>query len=169
MARCYKCHSVEGKIKGQLRLDTRAGWVKGGETGPAIVAGDPDHSLMIQAVRHTKQDLEMPPDSKLPEAEVATLVEWVKRGAPDPRTGPATPAIAARPTGNTEKARSHWAYQPIRAAAAPVVKETAWARGEKSRNSPCRAPMALHWRGSIATARCWRASTTPRGSGSESA
>lgn len=133
VARCYKCHSAEGKVKGQLRLDTRAGWMKGGETGPAFIAGDPDHSLAIQAIRHAKQDLEMPPDSKLPEAEVAILVEWVKRGAPDPRTGPAPAIAAARPTGNTAKARSHWSYQPIRAAAAPAVKDATWPKGEIDR------------------------------------
>jgi len=133
VARCYKCHSAEGKVKGHLRLDTREGWVKGGETGPAIQPADPDHSLLIQAVRHSKQDLEMPPDSKLPEGELATLVEWVKRGAPDPRTGPAAPIVAARPTGNTEKARSHWSYQPIRAVALPAVKDTAWPKGEIDR------------------------------------
>jgi len=130
--RCYKCHSPEGKVKGQLRLDTREGWMKGGETGPALVPGDPEQSILIHAIRHAKQDLEMPPDTKLAESEIAILTEWVKRGAPDPRTASGAP-VAAHTPANIERGKNHWAYQPIRAVAAPAVKDANWPRGEIDR------------------------------------
>jgi len=86
--RCYKCHSRQAKkLQGGLFLDIRAGWAKGGESGPAIVPGKPEESLLIDAVRYG--DLEMPPDNKLSAAEIAVLVQWVKLGAPDPRAGEA--------------------------------------------------------------------------------
>src|SRR5688500_589244 len=82
--RCLDCHSAEKKIKGGLRLDTREGWSAGGDSGPAIVPGDPEKSLLITAVRYTDRDLQMPEKRKLPDAEIATLEQWVKMGAPDP-------------------------------------------------------------------------------------
>ena len=93
--RCYDCHSTEKKTKGGLALDTRAGWQHGGDNGPAIVPGDLTKSLVIKAVRYLDKDFAMPPKSRLPADEVAILEEWVKRGAPDPRTDDA--AKAAKP------------------------------------------------------------------------
>ncbi|MCX7420030.1 MAG: hypothetical protein NT013_10905 [Planctomycetia bacterium] len=82
--RCYECHSHRAKeLQGGLTLDSRNGWVKGGETGPAIVPGKPDESLLIKAARRSNKDLAMPPDEKLPDAEIALLVDWVRRGAVD--------------------------------------------------------------------------------------
>jgi uncharacterized membrane protein len=90
--KCYKCHSVEaGKSKGGLTLDTQAATLKGGEGGPAVVPGDLSNSLLITAVSYKDKDLKMPPDKdnnkKLSDEEIASLTEWVKMGAPDPRTG----------------------------------------------------------------------------------
>jgi len=85
--RCYECHSAE-KTKGGLALDTKAGWEKGGDSGPAILPGKPDESLLIKAVRYHDEDLAMPPQKKggkLPDSAIAALTEWVKMGAPDPR------------------------------------------------------------------------------------
>src|SRR6266581_3806211 len=84
---CYKCHSAQSeKLKGGLLLDTREGLLKGGESGPAIVPGDPEKSLLIKAVRYLDKDLQMPPKGdKLSDAQVTDLVKWVKMGAPDPR------------------------------------------------------------------------------------
>jgi hypothetical protein len=60
---CYQCHSSEAKVlKGGLHLDSRAGWMKGGDSGPAIVLGEPDKSLLIEAIRF--ESLEMPPSGK---------------------------------------------------------------------------------------------------------
>jgi hypothetical protein len=87
---CYKCHSAGSeKIKGGLVVDTKDGLLKGGNSGPGIVPGKPDESLLIRAVRYQEKDLEMPPnDKKLPANMIADLEAWVKMGAPDPRTGP---------------------------------------------------------------------------------
>ncbi len=87
---CYQCHSRQSeKLKGGLLLDTREGLLKGGETGPAIEPGDPDHSLLIKAVRYTDEKLQMPPKGKkLSPEQIADLETWLKMGAPDPRNSP---------------------------------------------------------------------------------
>src|SRR5829696_2581357 len=83
---CYSCHSAEAKrVKGGLRLDTRAGVLKGGDSGPAVVPGKPEESPLLEAVRH--EGIAMPPDAKLPERVIADFERWVKIGAPDPRGG----------------------------------------------------------------------------------
>ena len=87
---CYACHSAQAKkLKGNLYLDTRAGWEKGGDSGePAILPGKPEASLLIRTVQHLEADLEMPPKKpKLSGAIIADLITWVKMGAPDPREG----------------------------------------------------------------------------------
>jgi len=119
---CYKCHSAEqGKTKGGLTLDTREGWVKGGEDGAVIVPGDPDKSSLIKAVRYEDKDLQMPPKGeKLTDQQIADLTEWVKMGAPDPRSSGST-----KLTGMTEKARAHWSYQPVVDYPVPQVVEKA--------------------------------------------
>jgi hypothetical protein len=124
-ANCYKCHSVaEGKAKGNLLLDTREGWQKGGDTGTAIVPGNPEKSLLITAISYADADLQMPPNGKkLTAGEIADLTAWVKMGAPDPRS-----AAGAKLTGLTDKARSHWAYQPIANPAIPAVKTAGWVK-----------------------------------------
>ncbi len=103
LEQCAKCHSAQGeKIKGGLVIDSRAAMLKGGDTGPAIIAGDPDKSLMIQAVRYKDEDLQMPPKHRLSVAQVADFEAWVKMGAPDPRDGAAP---AAKAGYNWEEAR----------------------------------------------------------------
>ncbi|MDQ3439583.1 MAG: hypothetical protein M3478_04460, partial [Planctomycetota bacterium] len=101
VANCYKCHSVEEKkSKGGLVLDTRDGWLKGGENGTVIVPGDAGKSKLIQAVRYQDPDLQMPPDGQLSADEIAVLDQWVKMGAPDPRT--ASAGVASTLTGLTD-------------------------------------------------------------------
>src|SRR5258708_20928771 len=92
--KCYKCHSLTAdKVKAGLLLDSRDGVLKVGETGPAIVPGDPDKSLLIKAIRYSDPDLQMPPKNKLTDEQIADLVSWVKMGAPDPRvSGSGQPA-----------------------------------------------------------------------------
>ena len=72
--RCYECHSAEKKQKGGLSLDTREAVLRGGDTGPVLVAGNPDKSLLIEAVRYTNHDMQMPPKKRLAEAEVKALL-----------------------------------------------------------------------------------------------
>jgi hypothetical protein len=120
--RCYQCHSSGAKIlKGGLHLDSREGWMQGGDSGPAIVPGVPEKSLLIEAVRY--QSLEMPPQGKLPEPEIAVLEEWIKAGAPDPRTGPAS----RRPEDvDVDSADTHWSLQGIGDPPLPRVKNNGW-------------------------------------------
>src|SRR5215510_14768753 len=83
---CYKCHSVESKKrKGELWLDSRAGILEGGKSGPVLVPGDPGKSRLIEAIRYRTPDLQMPPDNPLPPAVVADFEAWIRMGAPDPR------------------------------------------------------------------------------------
>ena len=122
---CYKCHSAEsGKSKGSLTLDSKDALRKGGGTGPALLEGDPDKSLLIQAVRYTDEDLQMPPKDeggKLSADQIAALEAWVKMGAPDPRDAAGKPAAL-----DMAKARQHWAFQPVKKPAKPAVKKTNW-------------------------------------------
>src|SRR3954469_18798091 len=91
---CYPCHT-NSKLGG-LQLDSREHLLQGGASGPAIVPGQPESSLLIQAVRRTHERLKMPPQGKLADEEIASLAAWVKMGAVWP-AGPATP----RPSGYT--------------------------------------------------------------------
>ena len=85
---CIRCHGAE-KQRGGLRLDTREAWTKGGDSGPAIIPGDPDASVLLNAIRYENPELEMPPRGKLPEHTIAAFETWVKTGAVDPRTSKA--------------------------------------------------------------------------------
>lgn len=110
IAHCYECHGPD-EASGKLRLDTKDGWVRGGESGPVIVPGDPSASLLIRAVTHSDGKLKMPPpDSgkKLSERQIGDLVAWIRQGAPDPRTGKTIV------TAIDVAARTHWAFQPVR-------------------------------------------------------
>src|SRR5688500_6194272 len=83
--RCEDCRGPDIQ-KGNLRLDSKVGWSRGGESGQVIVPGKPDDSLLITAVRYWDKSLQMPPKHALEPQEVADLIEWVKSGAPDLRT-----------------------------------------------------------------------------------
>ena len=85
--RCYECHAADQKVKGGLRLDIRQGWHLGGDSGPSILPGQPQESLLIEAIGYGNPDLEMPPKGKLPQTEIDLLTQWVRLGAPDPRDG----------------------------------------------------------------------------------
>ena len=123
---CQECHGPE-KHKGGLRLDHREGWQKGGDTGPALVAGNVAESLLIKAVSYTDRDLKMPPKQKLDDADIEVLKQWIASGAFDPRTL-ATASVAHASPAST--ARSHWSYQPIAKPQPPAVKNAAWPRND---------------------------------------
>ena len=111
---CFECHSHEAKeLQGGLTLDSRKGWEKGGDSGPAIVPGKPDESLLIKAVRRSNKDLQMPPDSKLSDQEIALLVEWAQRGAVDPRESPNTESSGGSWAAKLAERRKHWCWQPV--------------------------------------------------------
>src|SRR3954465_3931160 len=119
---CYKCHSAQSeKLKGGLRLDARELLLKGGDSGPAVVPGEPEKSLLIKAIGYTDPDLQMPPkNEKLSDRQISDLLTWVKMGAPWPAEGHATAAKAAFEI--TQKDRAWWAFQPIQRAIPPVVR-----------------------------------------------
>src|SRR5262245_46300055 len=121
---CYRCHSASAeKIKGDLRLDTRDALRKGGRSGPAIVVGQADRSLLVEAIRYTNPDLHMPPKEQLKPQQVADIIAWVNAGAPDPRTN-----ALADFNSQLATTASHWAFQRPRAAPLPVVHQIAWPR-----------------------------------------
>jgi hypothetical protein len=122
-SRCYECHSHEKKIKGGLALDSRSGWERGGDNGPAIMPGEVEKSLLIKAVRYTDSDLQMPTKGKLPPEEIAILEQWVKQGAIDPRV---SKDVAKKRVIDIEEGRKFWAFRPVSNPAPPTVNDPAW-------------------------------------------
>jgi hypothetical protein len=122
--RCYECHSASTrKPKGGLRLDSPAAVLKGGVSGPVVVAGDLEASRLITAIRYEDPDLQMPPDNaQLSKEEVALLESWVKMGAPLPR-----PSASQVGSASLEHMHSkHWAFQPVKKPLVPAVKNSRW-------------------------------------------
>ncbi len=122
--RCFDCHSHGTKIKGGLALDSRSGWLTGGDHGPAIKPGDVEQSLLIKAVRRVDDHLAMPPKNRLPAAEVAILEEWVKSGAPDPRGGGGPAKVVSGI--DLKMGKTFWAFRPVANPSLPTVKNKAW-------------------------------------------
>ncbi len=120
--RCFGCHAHDTEMSGGLALDVRSGWEKGGQSGPAVVPGDPDGSLLIAAVRHGIDGEIMPPDDPLSADEIETLVEWVRRGAPDPRR---TTADEAWEKVYTQRL-GWWSLQPVQSPTVPEVRDAQW-------------------------------------------
>jgi hypothetical protein len=124
---CYECHSTNSKeIGGKLLLDSRDGIRNGGESGPGLVSGKVDASLIIQAVRY--DGIEMPPDQPLPESVVNDFVEWVKRGAPDPRT---TESLSKQKSDADKD--TLWSLQPFTNPSVPDVVDQSWPRNSLDR------------------------------------
>src|ERR1700684_3892137 len=122
---CYTCHT-ESQMGG-LRLDSRERVVKGGKSGPAILPGDAEHSLLIQAVSQTHPSLKMPPGGKLKDDEIANLKACVKAGAVWPETGP---VIAVKSEYKiTPEQRAFWSFQPVHDVPLPQVRNAAWTKG----------------------------------------
>lgn len=122
---CYECHAAGAKeLKGELRLDYRGGWEKGGKSGPAIVPGKPQASRLLKAIHYQDPDLEMPPKGALPKEVLAHFEEWIRRGAPDPRDK-AGPRLASRKI-DLERGREFWAFKPRANAPLPEVDNQDW-------------------------------------------
>ncbi len=122
VAQCFECHSAEAKkLKGKLRLDTREGLRKGGESGAVVVPGQPEQSVLISALRYDGP--RMPPKAKLPPEVIADFEKWVAMGAPDPRLD--KPTTTAKVI-DWPAARKHWSYQPIRRPELPAVRDQCW-------------------------------------------
>jgi len=122
--RCFACHT-QSRLGG-LQIDSRETLLKGGSSGPAIVPGSPEQSLLIQAVGHTHERLKMPPQEKLKDVEIAWLSDWIRAGAPWPESA-SRATSEAHPTGViTPQQRSFWSLQPVRKPALPAVKDKSW-------------------------------------------
>jgi hypothetical protein len=124
---CQGCHSAQaaqqGKLKGNLLLDTRGGMRRGGDSGPAVVPGKPDESVLVSALKH--ESFEMPPKGKLPEAVIADFERWIRLGAADPREGPTKTQVAGI---DLAEGRKFWSFQPLKPVAVPAVKDSTWPR-----------------------------------------
>src|SRR5262245_52522849 len=133
--KCYSCHSSESeRIKGGLRVDSRELIRRGGNSGPAVLPGKPEESLLLQAIAHDGELAGMPPKEKLAAAVIADFRRWVEQGAADPREavskakeGTDRANVSA---GSQEKARSWWSLQPIANPRVPNLEpgDAAWAR-----------------------------------------
>lgn len=121
---CYKCHSSDAKsVKGGLLLDTREGTRKGGDSGPAVVPGNVDESLLIAAL--TFESFEMPPTGKLSDSVINDFRKWIESGAADPRDGKVTSSSI-----DFEEARRFWSFQPVHRPGRPSVKNKSWVKSE---------------------------------------
>ncbi|HEY1049790.1 MAG TPA: DUF1549 domain-containing protein, partial [Prosthecobacter sp.] len=127
--RCFECHG-EKKQKGSLRVDNIAYLTKGGDSGPALVAGNPDKSLMIEAVRYHNEDVAMPPKEKLADKEIAVLEKWVKIGAPWPENE--AQRVSINEFGFTEDDRKFWSFQPLTNPQPPKITSN-WVRNDIDR------------------------------------
>ncbi len=120
---CYQCHSAETMAMADLRLDDREATRRGGSRGPAVSPGDPDNSVLLEAISYSDLDLKMPPSGKLSDEEIAAFRQWIEMGAPDPREG--NPFLKG-PTdaGNyQQEARKFWSLQPVRKPAPPTIAQ----------------------------------------------
>jgi hypothetical protein len=133
--KCFECHSTESKsLKGNLLLDSREGLLKGGDTGPSVVPGKPEKSLLVSAIHYDDPDTAMPPKKaggKLPAAVIADIQSWVQAGAPWPEGGPAKKTsqqfdLAARKA-------EHWCWKSPVLHAAPAVAQDGWPRAVSDR------------------------------------
>ncbi|QDU92815.1 DUF1553 domain-containing protein [Lignipirellula cremea] len=121
---CYECHSADSdELQGDLLVDSRPTLLRGGLTGPAIVPGDLEHSLLIEAVRYQNDAMQMPPDAKLSAAEIADLEQWVKSGAADPRNDATR---FERKRFDLAEARQFWSLRPIADPTPPAVQQADW-------------------------------------------
>ncbi|MCA9179437.1 MAG: PSD1 domain-containing protein [Planctomycetales bacterium] len=124
--RCIKCHGAE-KQEGQLRLDTREGLLKGGESGAAIVLGKPAESLLIEAIHY--EGLEMPPNRQLDAESIQQMEQWIAAGAAWPESKPLRPEAAAI----TAEDRQWWAFRPLVPSAAPQLADDSWSANDVDR------------------------------------
>ncbi len=127
---CFECHGPETQ-RGELRVDSLASLLAGGESDAAIVPGKPDESLMIEAVRY--ESYEMPPSGQLPEAQIDTLARWVQIGAPWPGHDSSVREPVAKKPKITDEDRAYWAFQPVGDIAPPDVDDEGWCRNDLDR------------------------------------
>ena len=126
---CYSCHSTKAKnIRGGLLLDSKVATLDGGDSGAAVVPGEPDDSLLLSALKH--ESFEMPPDRKLPDSVIADFEQWISDGAVDPREGGKT---VDRSAIDLEEGRKFWSFQPVAHHDARRISGDDWSKTEIDR------------------------------------
>ncbi len=130
---CVRCHSDAAesakKLKGGLKLDSKAGWQAGGDSGPAVLPGKPGESLLLKSLKY-QGDSHMPPEGQLPAVVIADFETWIKAGAADPRIGTAGKKQIGMSVAEGKK---FWAYLPVKAPAIPATADKAWATNDLDR------------------------------------
>lgn len=122
---CYECHSANAKrLEAGLRLDSRRGMLRGGDSGPAIEPGNADESLLIKAVHY--DGYEMPPSGKLPAKAIAALEKWIVTGAHWPDEPEPTAGSEPKAFNWKDRKEQHWCWQPIQVEEPPAVQATDW-------------------------------------------
>lgn len=115
---CQECHAADARnIRGGLLLDSKSGWQRGGDSGPAVVPGQPDESLLLSALRH--ESFAMPPEERLPDTVIRDFETWIRAGAVDPREGRAGPETQKL---DLLEGRQFWSFQPVQSPTVPTVK-----------------------------------------------
>ena len=127
-ARCYSCHSRKAEtVQGGLKVDSLGALLAGGDSGPAIVPGKPEESLLIAVIRFdSNADFQMPPKGKLPDREIAALAEWVRRGAPFPGATDRSPR--QKDTIDFAQGRRFWSFAPVEQHSLPAIVQSGWPR-----------------------------------------
>ena len=130
---CYLCHSAaSAQPQAGLRLDTRDALRRGGNSGPILIPGRPEASLLMKALRHSGDQPGMPPQGALPAETIENFAVWIRAGAPDPRTGPDAEKTAEHtdPAGEDER---FWSFRPLADDRPPMAPNDDWSRNEIDR------------------------------------
>jgi hypothetical protein len=127
--RCYECHDAQsGPNNGGLVLDSVAGIDHGGSRGKIIDAAEPASSLLLKTITYQDADLEMPPDGKMSDAEIAIIDQWLKSGAALPQYKGDAPPVPSSAGIDLEKGRQFWSFQPLSDVGIPDLRRTDWVR-----------------------------------------
>ncbi len=127
VSNCYTCHSANTNSKGGLRVDDRDGLLQGGNSGPAVVPGNPEESLLLLAVRHDHGAPRMPPKKQLSAEQLADLTSWIENGAAWPEVTSAATISLGKSNAKYENLRkTHWAWQPLNPGPVPRVRDSSW-------------------------------------------
>ena len=125
--KCYRCHSSDGQgVRGGLSVDNRDALLAGGESGPAVVPGNLEESILWNAINH--RDYRMPPKSKLPDSVLEDFRKWIEMGAPDPRVQTGVAIHSKVSADDISKGKEFWSFRAPRDISPRVSKFSSWAK-----------------------------------------